>query len=339
MGTVTRRQWLSRGVKLAGGLALASTLSWPIRVGATVLDKLFRGPAQATPAITPNDDFYVTSYRSPPAIRLNEWELAIKGLVKSPVTLRYPELLARPFVSETVTLECVGNSVAGGAIGTALWEGVPLKALLAEAGVSAQARDVIFRAADGYSDSLPIERAMAGDVLLAVKMNGVALPQAHGFPARIIVPGVYGMKQVQWLTEIEAVEQDYKGYHQQKGWSEEALVKTMSRIDVPGHGEVLRAGTQVVKGLAFAGSRGILSVELSADGGDHWMPAQLEPELSLHAWRFWTCRWQPQKPGRYSLMVRAKDGVGQLQASVEQAPFPDGAVGIHEVTVTVSGKA
>nr|MBI3613793.1 molybdopterin-dependent oxidoreductase [Nitrospirota bacterium] len=339
MGTVTRRQWLSRGVKLAGGLALASSLSWPTRAGATVLDKLFRGSAQATPAITPNDDFYVTSYRSPPTIRINEWELAIKGLVESPVTLRYPELLARPLRSEIVTLECVGNSVAGDAVGTAFWEGVPLKSLLEEAGVSAQARRVVFRAADGYSDSLPTERVMAGDVLVAVTMNRVPLPQAHGFPARIIVPGVYGMKQVQWLTEIEAVDQDYKGYYQHKGWSEAALVKTMSRIDVPGHGETLRSGEHVVKGLAFAGSRGILSVELSADGGDRWMPAQLEPELSPYAWRFWTCRWQPQKPGQYALKVRAKDGTGNPQASTEQDPFPDGAAGLHEITVTVSDVA
>ncbi|TPW04778.1 MAG: oxidoreductase molybdopterin binding protein, partial [bacterium] len=244
-GNISRRQALGQGLRWAGGLALAAV--WPAQAGATVLDTLFHGSAQATPAITPNDEFYVTSYRSPPAIRINEWELAIKGLVESPATLRYPELLARPFASETVTLECVGNSVAGDAIGTALWEGVPLKALLAEAGVSARARKVVFRAADGYSDSLPMEQAMAGDVLLAVKMNGVPLPQAHGFPARIIVPGVYGMKQVQWLAEIEVVDQDYKGYYQQKGWSEEATVKTMSRIDVPGHGDRLRSGEHVVK--------------------------------------------------------------------------------------------
>ncbi|MDE3036193.1 MAG: molybdopterin-dependent oxidoreductase [Nitrospirota bacterium] len=131
-GKISRRQALGQGLRWAGGLALAAV--WPARAGATVLDKLFHGSARATPAMTPNDEFYVTSYRSPPAIRLNEWELAIKGLVNNPVTLRYPELLARPFVSETVTLECVGNSVAGDAIGTALWEGVPLKALLAEAG-------------------------------------------------------------------------------------------------------------------------------------------------------------------------------------------------------------
>lgn len=312
---------------------------WPAQAGATVLDKLFRGSAQATPAMTPNDEFYVTSYRSPPTIRINEWELAIKGLVEDPDALRYPQLLARPLRSEIVTLECVGNSVAGDAMGTALWEGVPLKTLLAEAGVSARARDVVFRAADGYSDSLPMEQAMAGDVLLAVKMNGMPLPQAHGFPARIIVPGLYGMKQVQWLTEIEVVDQDYKGYYQQKGWSEEATVKTMSRIDVPGHGDRLRLGDLVVQGLAFAGNRGIQSVELSVDGSDRWMPAQLKPELSPHAWRFWAYRWQPAKPGRYSLLVRATDGTGQLQASTEQAPFPDGAAGLHEITVTVSDKA
>jgi DMSO/TMAO reductase YedYZ molybdopterin-dependent catalytic subunit len=302
---------------------------WPARAGATVLDKLFHGSARATPSITPNDEFYVTSYRSPPTVRIDEWDLTIKGLVEHPVSLKYSQLLARPMWSEIVTLECVGNSVAGDAIGTALWEGVPLKALLEEAGV----------VADGYSDSLPIERAMAGDVLVATKMNGAALPQAHGFPARIIVPGVYGMKQVQWLTEIELVERDYKGYYQQKGWSEEATVKTMSRIDVPDHGDRLRSGEHAVKGLAFAGNRGIRSVELSVDGGRLWQAAQLEPELSPSAWRFWAFRWNPAKPGGYSLLVRATDGTGQLQASAEQAPFPDGAAGLHEITVTVSEAA
>lgn len=337
MRKISRRQALGQGLYWAGGLALAAV--WPAQAGATVLDTLFRREAQATSAITPNEDFYLTSYRSPPSVRIDEWDLTIKGLVEHSVSLKYSELLARPMRSEIVTLECVGNSVAGDAIGTALWEGVSLKALLEEAGVVAQAKDVVFLAADGYSDSLPIERAMAGDVLVAIKMNGVALPQAHGFPARIIVPGVYGMKQVQWLTEIELVERDYKGYYQQKGWSEEALIKTMSRIDVPGHGDSLRAGEQVIKGLSFAGSRGILSVELSADGGHFWQAAQLEPELSPSAWRFWTCRWHPPQSGRYTLMVRARDGAGGLQASTEQAPFPDGAAGLHEITVTVSDKA
>jgi DMSO/TMAO reductase YedYZ molybdopterin-dependent catalytic subunit len=321
--------------KLASGLAVASALSFSDDAGARLLDKLFGSRARLTPAITPNEEFYITSYRSPPAVRVATWDLAIKGLVERPFSLTYPQLLARPTVSEIVTLECVGNSVAGDAISTARWEGVPLRTLLDEAGVSSGAYDLVFRAADGYSDSVPVERVMAGDVLVAVRMNGVPLPEAHGFPARIIVPGLYGMKQIQWLTEIEAVEQDYKGYYQAKGWSDDATVRTMSRIDVPGHGERVRGFDHAVKGLAFAGTRGIKQVELSTNGGETWSPAMLEPPLSSSAWVFWSYRWKVPSPGRYSLVVRATDGSGRPQSSEEQAPFPDGATGLHEITVTV----
>jgi DMSO/TMAO reductase YedYZ molybdopterin-dependent catalytic subunit len=176
---------------------------------------------------------------------------------------------------------------------------------------------------------------MDGDVLVAHTMNGVPLPRGHGFPARIIVPGIYGMKNVQWLTEIEVVAQNYKGYYQQKGWSDEAIVKTSSHIDVPGHGGVLKGREAMVQGYAFAGTRGISRVELSMDGGESWREAALEPELSPFAWRFWRYRWELPPPGRHSLVVRATDGTGRMQFSEEQAPFPDGAAGLHEITVTV----
>ena len=327
---LSRRDFL----RLAGGAAVASTLPSPAFAG--VLDKLFRDAPRARPALTPNDEFYVTSYRSPPDIRVTHWTLAIKGLVEKPITLTYPQLTARPAVSEIVTLECVGNGVAADAISTATWDGVPLKSLLEEAGVaSSEAVDVVFRAADGYSDSIPFTRAMSGDVLIAHRMNGVPLPRGHGFPARIIVPGMYGMKHVQWLTEIDVVREDYKGYYQKKGWSDEAVVKTSSHIDLPGHGGVVKGRETIVQGYAFAGTRGIKQVEVSTDGGGIWHDAALEPELSPYAWRFWTYRWDLPAPGRYDLQVRATDGTGRLQVTEEQAAFPDGAVGLQEITVTV----
>jgi DMSO/TMAO reductase YedYZ molybdopterin-dependent catalytic subunit len=302
---------------------------------AGILDRLLHSSPEPRPALTPNDEFYITSYRSPPDIRVNQWSLSVTGLVGRPLALTYPQLTARPTVSEIVTLECIGNGVAADAISTARWEGVPLKALLEEAGLTAQAVDVVFRAADGYSDSIPVSRAMAGDAIVAHRMNGVPLPGGHGFPARIIVPGVYGMKNVQWLTEIELVGQDYKGYYQQKGWSDEAIVKTSSHIDVPGHGGVIKGRETTVRGYAFAGSRGIKQVEVSTDGGETWRVAELETELSPHAWRFWTFRWELPAPGRYGLAVRATDGTGRLQITEEQAAFPNGAVGLHEITVSV----
>jgi DMSO/TMAO reductase YedYZ molybdopterin-dependent catalytic subunit len=320
-------------LKLAGGAALAAALPAPSLAG--ILDQLLRSPPRLRPALTPNDEFYVTSYRSPPDIRVNQWSLSVRGLVGKPVTLTYPQLLERPAVSEIVTLECVGNGVAADAISTARWDGVPLKTLLEEAGVPLQAVDVVFHAADGYSDGIPVSRAMAGDVLVAHRMNGVPLPRGHGFPARIVVPGIYGMKNVQWVTDIEVVDRDYKGYYQQKGWSDEAVVKTSSHIDLPGHGGVVRGRDTVVRGYAFAGNRGIGQVEVSMDGGETWSTTELEPELAPAAWRFWSYRWTLPGPGRYALQVRATDGAGRLQITEEQAAFPDGAVGLHEITVTV----
>ncbi len=331
MRRLSRRDFLA----LAGGVVAASALPLPAASLAGVLDKLFRTPAKPRPAITPNDDFYVTSYRSPPDIRVDQWSLTVTGLVEQPLTLTYPQLLARPAVSEIVTLECVGNGLAADAISTAQWEGVPLKVLLEEAGASAQAADVVFRAADSYSDSIPFSRAMSGEVLVAHRMNGVPLPRGHGFPARIIVPGIYGMKHVQWLTGIEVVAQDYEGYYQQKGWSDEAIVKTSSHIDLPGHGGVIKGPDAWVQGYAFAGTRGIARVELSTDGGASWREAALEPEISPFAWQFWQYRWELPPPGRNSLVVRATDGKGRIQSSEEQAPFPDGAAGLHEIIVSV----
>jgi DMSO/TMAO reductase YedYZ molybdopterin-dependent catalytic subunit len=327
----SRRQLLQFG----GAVGVVAVLH-PRRALADLLGDLFGWPApHATKPITPNDEFYVTSYRSPPTIRLNNWSLSITGLLERPVRLTYDQLLTRPAVAQVVTLECVGNTVGGEFISTAEWEGIPLRALLEEAGVKAGAYDVVFRAADGYSDSIRLDRAMAGDVLLAYRMNGVSLPQGHGFPIRAIVPGHYGMKSVQWLTNVQVVAEDYKGYYAQKGWTDEALVKTMSRIDLPGHGTTIRGLHHRVQGLAFAGTRGIAQVEVSTDGGERWTPATLAAPLSPSSWVFWDYAWTVPGPGRYTLAVRATDGTGALQSSIDQDPAPNGASGLHEVTITV----
>lgn len=320
---------------LGAGILLG--LFRPFHASASFLDRLYHQQDRTpTKPITPNNEFYVTSYRSPPTIRLHEWSLSIKGLVERPITLTYEQLLEKSTVSRIVTLECVGNTVGGEFISTADWTGVSLRSLLEESGISEQAYDVVFRAADGFSDSIRADRAMLGDVIIAHKMNGVSLPAAHGFPARAIVPGHYGMKSVQWLTEIEVVPQDYKGYYQQKGWTEDAIIKTMSRIDVPGHGATVRGPQQKVEGIAFAGLRGVRLVEISTDGGNGWSPANLAAPLSPYAWAFWSYDWTVPAPGRYTLLVRATDGTSSLQTSTEQEPSPDGASGLHEITVTVA---
>ena len=327
-----------RRVLLLGSLATAWLLGGIRPSSAGWLEQWFsrRGSTLTSP-ITPNEEFYLTSYRSPPTVRIQEWSLSVRGLVERPMTLKYEQLCARPSVSHVVTLECVGNTVAGEYIGTAQWEGCSLRSLLEEAGVRSDAVDVVFRAADEYSDSIPLTRAMAGDVIVAVRMNGVALPQSHGFPARTIVPGHYGMKSVQWLTDIEVVDHDYKGYYARKGWTDEAIIKTTSRIDVPGHGSTLTGLRHKVAGLAFAGTRGISAVEVRTDEGASWTKATLEVPVSTASWVFWHYEWIVPQAGSYTLSVRATDGTGALQSSTEQDAAPDGASGIHEITVTVEG--
>lgn len=331
MGRLSRRDF----VTVMGGMGLAGVFR-PATTVAGILDALFKPPRIGlTNPITPNEEFYLTSYRSPPSIRLHEWRLVVKGLVERPLSFTYEQLMQRPSTSAIVTLECVGNTVGGEFISTAEWEGVPLKDLLVEAVAVPSAYDVVFRAADEYSDAIRFERAMAGDVLVAYKMNGVSLPLAHGFPVRIIVPGAYGMKSVQWLTDIEVVDRDYKGYYAQKGWTDEATVKTMSRIDLPGHGSTVKDSPYLVRGLAFAGTRDIRQVEVSVDEGTHWHAATLSRPLSGASWVFWHWNWQVPRADRYTLTVRATDGTGQRQISDEQEPAPDGASGLHQVTVMV----
>lgn len=197
-------------------------------------------------------------------------------MVERPRTYSYGDLASLPATRELVTLECISNEVGGELIGNAEWEGVRLRDLLEAAGVKAGARDVVLRGADEYSDSIPLERAMGGEVILALRMNGQVLPKVHGFPLRAIVPGIYGMKNVKWVTSIEVVGEDHIGYWQRRGWSDSAVVKTTSAIDAPLDGATVGLEEVLVAGMAFAGDRGVAKVEVSADGGIAWEEARLE---------------------------------------------------------------
>ncbi|MGH8056512.1 MAG: molybdopterin-dependent oxidoreductase, partial [Candidatus Entotheonellia bacterium] len=236
---------------------------------------------------------------------------------------------------EFVTFICISNEIGGNLVGNAKWKGVRVKDVLEEARVKAAARKVIFRAHDGYSTGVPLERCLGPQTFLAYEMNGQELPEDHGFPLRVVIPGYYGMKQPKWLTEIELVDHDYKGYWEQRGWADEAVVKTMSRIDLPLHrGEVSRTPV-AVGGVAFSGERGIHKVEISPDGGKTWQEAQLKEPLSPYSWVLWAGVSEVTKEGDYLVTVRATDGQGRAQEETVADPLPDGASGYHKIRVKV----
>jgi DMSO/TMAO reductase YedYZ molybdopterin-dependent catalytic subunit len=283
--------------------------------------------------VTPTPDFYhVSKNVIDPEVDVTGWSLEIKGLVSQPLKLSHADIKAMESVEEYATLECISNPVGGDLIGNALWKGVRLRDVLERAGIKSGVRDVVLRAADDYSDSIPLDRAMQEGTLLAYEMNGAPLTATHGFPLRLIVPGIFGMKNVKWITQIELVDHDYKGYWQERGWDDRAEYKTMSRIDVP-EATASRAGT-VVAGVAFAGDRGVSRVEVSTDGGTTWQQAELREPLSPYSWVLWQHAWTPNQAGTFKLLVRATDGRGAVQTAEEAEPIPDGASGHHQRTIT-----
>ena len=292
------------------------------------------------PALTPTEDFYVVSKNFvDPNVTLDNWALQVDGLVDRPRSYRYDELRALPATTKTTTLECISNEVGGSYISTGEWTGVLLRDLLDEAGVRPEVVDVVLHAADGYADSFPLAAAMDPDTIVVYDLNGAPLTRDHGFPLRVIVPGIFGMKNVKWLERISLVDEDFKGYWQDRGWSDLATVVTMSRIDQPADGASVLAGAQTtIGGVAFAGDRGIRKVEVSLDDGVSWREAAIEPPLSPLTWVRWTLPWTPEDRGSAwstSLTVRAWDGAGAVQTDDESPPLPDGATGYHRIGVKV----
>lgn len=290
------------------------------------------------PFLTPNDDFYrVDTAILVPAVTAEAWRLRIHGMVDRELTLDFEELLARPLVERDITLTCVSNEVGGRYVGNARWIGVPLRDLLAEVGVDPRADQLVSRSADGFTAGTPTAIVTDGrDAMLAVAMNGEPLPVAHGFPVRMVVPGLYGfVSATKWLVELELTTFDaFDAYWIRRGWSERAPVKTMSRIDTPAGSSTARAGEVTVAGVAWAQHRGIALVELRVDGGP-WLEAELAPVGTIDTWRQWLVRWDAT-PGSHGLEVRATDGQGETQPAALTSPFPDGATGWHAVTVHVT---
>jgi DMSO/TMAO reductase YedYZ molybdopterin-dependent catalytic subunit len=322
----------------AGGLGNVITAARRLRTRAEIApaDPAIDALPGITARITANEDHYtVDTTLVKPRVLIDEWRLDIKGEVQSPFALTYDQLLDLEAVEQMHTLECISNNVGGELISTALWTGVPLRDLLNRAQVKPSAFDVVFTSVDGYTDSITIAKAMEERTLVAYLMNGKTVPQDHGYPARMLVPNIYGMKNVKWIRSIEVVNYDFIGYWQQRGWSDSANVNTNARIDLPGRNVRWAGGAVTVAGIAFAGARGISRVELSIDGGKSWGQATLEAPMGPLTWRRWTFAWTPSGTGSTKLLARATDGTGNTETPVRRPPFPDGATGYDSLDLTV----
>ncbi|MCI0841726.1 MAG: molybdopterin-dependent oxidoreductase [Chloroflexi bacterium] len=293
------------------------------------------GTATLSTEITPNEDFYVISKNIiDPSVNANEWRLEIGGLVEKPYSLNLDELRTMPSVEQFVTLECISNPVGGDLISNAKWRGVPLWDILEKAVVQPGVVDILFRAHDDYTESISLDKSMLEQVIVAYEMNGQPLPDEHGFPARLIVPGFFGIKQVKWMTAIEPVSIDYLGFWERRGWTDKPYVKTFSRFDIPWHRSKLFDDSVLVGGVAFAGKRGIRDVEISDDGGEGWVSVDYISEpLSAYTWVIWTMEYTPAKRGPVTLRVRATDGDGDVQTAEFRDTIPDGASGHDDITV------
>jgi DMSO/TMAO reductase YedYZ molybdopterin-dependent catalytic subunit len=357
MRSYDRRRFLRTGVAAAGiagvtgglGRLLTSRASAAAsRAAATVpepTDPAPPSPAGADlsvpgmdPFLTPNAEFYrVDTALFVPAIDAETWVLRVHGMVDREIVLDLDELLARPMIERDITLACVSNEVGGPYVGNARWIGAPMADLLREAGVHDDASQVVSRSADGFTIGTPTAAVMDGrDAMLAVSMNGEPLPLEHGFPVRMVVPGLYGyVSATKWVVELELTTLDaYDAYWIQRGWAKEAPVKTQSRIDTPTYRARLQPGRVAIAGVAWAQHRGIARVEVRVDDGP-WERAELGAEDTIDTWRQWVFRWDAT-PGSHALAVRATDGVGETQTAAHAAPFPDGATGHHTILVEVT---
>jgi DMSO/TMAO reductase YedYZ molybdopterin-dependent catalytic subunit len=242
--------------------------------------------------------------------------------------------------TQETTLRCISNQTGGGLMSNAAWRGVPLRSLIEAAKPEGNVLEVILHGADNYTDTVAFEKAMNPTTLVAFEMNGEPLPFNHGYPVRVIVPGLYGEKNVKWVTRIELVERDAKGFYEQQGWGPNFVVPTSSRFDQPDDRQgfklaAMGAAFVTLRGVAHGGDRGIARVEISPDDGRTWQEANVEHAQSPSAWSLWSYAWHPNAPGEYKLAVRATDGAGALQTPDERGIVPEGSTGYHKITVNI----
>ena len=352
-----RRQFIGGAVALAGAAAASGVIGRALltnretrvstvppvpRPGSTA-PPLPQGAsldvAGISPIVTPNEAFYrIDTELLVPRIDASTWKLEVNGMVDNPFTMTYDDLLAMPQIEQYVTIACVSNEVGGDLVGNAKWQGARLRDLLDRAGVQDGATQIVGRANDGWTAGFPTSWAMnpEREPMIAVAMNGEPLPAQHGYPARLIVPGLYGyVSATKWLTNIELTTLEaFDAYWVPRGWAKEAPILTQSRIDRPADGESVAGGTVPIAGVAWAPDRGIAKVEVGIDDGD-WVEAEISTPISDATWVQWVYRWNAGA-GSHRIQVRATDGNGETQTSERTRPDPDGARGYHTVNVRVT---
>jgi DMSO/TMAO reductase YedYZ molybdopterin-dependent catalytic subunit len=355
-GTVTRRAFITGAGAVLGLAALSAgvgraliahakqmiagrdevVLPEPVQAAAAPSAAASLNVADLSPLVTPNNLFYkIDTTLSPPRVDLATWSLRIDGMVDRPYELTFDRLLEMDMVERYVTLSCVSNQVGGHLVSNAKWLGVPLSQILDRAKVQTGAGQVVGRSVDGFTVGFPTEVVYDGrDAMVAVGMNDEPLPFAHGFPARLVVAGLYGyVSATKWLSEIELTTWDaFDAYWVPRGWAKKGPIKTQSRIDTPADRSSIGTDPRAIAGVAWAPNRGISRVEVQIDEGS-WMEADLAEPLDMDTWRQWKLEWTPE-PGKHRLRVRATDGTGQTQTSDISRPAPDGASGWHTIQVT-----
>ncbi|CAN5764406.1 molybdopterin-dependent oxidoreductase [soil metagenome] len=331
----------STGRFLAGRNSAAASrqelvLPKPVEPLPPISDAVAINPPGVAPFTTPNPDFYrIDINLTTPQVKTEGYELTVKGMVEKELTISWEDIIDRDLNEYDITLTCVSNQIGGNLVGNARWLGFPLKELLDEAGVQDGADQVVGRSVDDYTGGFPLEAAYDRDAIVAIGMNGEPLPIIHGFPVRLVTPGIYGyLSAIKWLKEIEITTFDaFESYWVPRGYAEKAPIKVMSRIDTPRSFEDFPPGKVMVGGVAYAQTRGIEKVEVRIDEGE-WAEATMGEALNKNTWRQWTYEWDAT-PGLHSIRSRATAGDGETQPMERKDPLPDGATGWHTVRVTI----
>lgn len=350
-GSSRRGFLIGSGVLLLGGVAAAGAGQWIVRTRSRLSDIILPKPAVARPPLPPGlearfpgispfttstSKFYrVDTKLSVPLVDQDNWELRIDGMVERKLSFSYDDLRAMDVDEYDITLTCVSNEVGGRYVGAARWLGIPLAPILERAGISPDADQLLSTDVDGFQIGTPMKAVLDGrQAIIAIGMNGEVLPREHGFPARLVIPGLYGfVSATKWVTRLTATTYaDDRSYWTKRDWATEAPIKLSSRIDTPAPLARFKAGSTVIGGVAWAQDNGVSKVEVSIDGGA-WQAAVLGPDAGIDYWRQWYLPWDAPR-GNHRLAVRATGTDGSVQTAAKASPFPDGSSGIQDIVVS-----